>query len=37
VHHPGRSALTVSVGAESTTLTIDAVHRDGRWLVTFSE
>jgi hypothetical protein len=37
VFRPGRSALTVSLGGESTTLTIDAVHRDGRWLVTFSE
>jgi hypothetical protein len=37
VSRPGRSTLTVAAGAEATTLTIDAIHEDGRWLVTFSE
>jgi hypothetical protein len=37
VSHPGRSTLTVAVGADSTVLTVDAVLADGRWLVTFSE
>jgi hypothetical protein len=37
VVHPGRSTLTVAAGADSNILTIDAVHQDGRWLVTFSE
>jgi hypothetical protein len=37
VHRPGRGALSVTAGAQSTTLTIEAVHEGGRWLVTFSE
>jgi hypothetical protein len=37
VSRPGRSAHSVSAGADSTSLAIDAVQADGRWLVTFSE
>jgi hypothetical protein len=37
VRRPGRAALSVTAGAHSTTLAIEAVHEGGRWLVTFSE
>jgi hypothetical protein len=37
VSRPGQSTLTVTVRGESTVLTVDALHADGKWLVTFSE
>jgi hypothetical protein len=37
VSRPGRSTLTVVAGGDATVLTVDAVHAEGRWFVTFSE
>jgi hypothetical protein len=37
ISRPGRVALTVRVGAESTTLDIEAAQASGLWQVTFSE
>lgn len=37
ISRPGHSALTVRVGEHATTLAVEGVHQDGRWLVTFSE